>query len=148
LRNVRTAAVQKGADQCQQLLLADGAASQGVVHGDMVREGGGVLQDLEELRIWIDCGSKPLHVAKIPESLYASRCGAGTYGDQASRLLPDPEDAFGIFRGGDGAFHQGDVVRRAFHFPRCFEKNGDAQLATNVQELILTIEEGKLTAVA
>ena len=147
-RDVRRAPVQGRGDHLEQLALVDRAPVElevdGDVRGDRRRggEGGDVpgrcVDDREEL----------LDVGEVAQRLDPPGRGAGADRDQRPRRAPHPPDAVGVGRRADRPLHQRQVVRPGGARAARLEEVGDLDLAGELEQLVLAVEQGELAPVA
>ncbi len=140
--------MEDGGDYVQELALADGAAAQLEVDGDVLLNGGRVVEDIDVLRGGVDDRHELSDVPEVAQGLYAAGGGACPDGHQilggASNLL----DARRVVLRRDRPFHQGEIVRAPDGGPGGLQEVGDLHLLCDGEELVLAVKDRELAAVA
>ncbi len=147
-RDVGAAAMEQRADHFQELVFVDGAAAQFEVDRYVFGNRGGSREGIDDLGLGIDAAGQFAEVSAVAQGLNAAGGGTGAHGHQG---LGDPADflnASGVMGCGDGAFHQRNLIAALGHVARGFREIGDLHQSGDGQQIILTIQQAKLAAVA
>ncbi len=114
----------------------------------MVGNGGGGSQRLDILGPRIDNGGIFLDISKISQRLNTASRRARPNGDEPARTLTDLANALGVVGRGYRAFDQGEVIAAANGGAHRFRKVSDLHGAGDSKQLILTVKQAELAAVA
>ena len=147
-RDARLPPVQERAQHLEQLALVDRAPLQLEVDAHVRRDRSRRGQRRDVGRRRVHDREEVVDGREVAQRLDAARGGAGADRDQRARCTPDLLDALGIVRGRDRALDQREVVGPADGPARGLEEVGDLDLAGDLQQLVLAVEQGELAAVA
>ena len=109
------------------------------------RRGG---ERLQIFRVRIDGGGEFADIGEVPQRLDPACGGAGADRHQTAGETTHAQNALGIGRRRDRAFHQREIVRPAHHPPRRLGEIGDVELCGDCEQFVLAVEQAQLAAVA
>src|ERR1700731_5270074 len=91
-RSIGLASIQESTDYFDKLLLVDRTTAQFEVNANMIRDGRGLVQSLDILRIRVDNGDELFHIFEVSQRLDASCGSARSNRDKEFRRAPDMMD--------------------------------------------------------
>src|ERR1700674_1113786 len=114
-RNIGLASIQESTDYFDELLLVDRTTAQFEVNANMIRDGRGLVQCLDILRVRVDNGDELLHVLEVSQRLNDSGGGERSNSDKKFRRASYLVNALGVMWRGDGTFDQRQVIGTTHH---------------------------------